>query len=761
MDQFMSDDIQIDAQWDRDAIANENPDLSDPPEKQFQDSISKEQAQENLPIAASPEKKPEVATLINSMSLGKNKPLKKGSAPHKTEPSKKRKISRLVNQDAQLARPGKTQKANKLQHGTVLAHSVVIPQVQRGQLKRPKALALGGPTHRKPVVDPWEPEDEEDDPEHDQKDDLGDEHQARPQQSESVAIHDTPSKSPAGSDPALKTIPELVLSSTNRIIPRHEGKADAQADKISSATAPPSPLPAASRRNTRAAQKPINLSIPGGNQQSDGSKISKLQPGAASGSPVQGRMLRKPGRPRASAPPNVLQSEATNGNHRHNLRNREVGMSASGQPKQPKVDAVTAASTKRDVRASRSSKRTKGQPPTPAPPEGHEQPDHEVADSDESDRREADGEGAEREEADREEEESSSEAIDSDQSSHGDFEELPDIQEQTSPELLGTDSAWREIKFAIRTIEETRENRPVKTRHMKRLVSVMEKATKAYALPVLESSPEPTVLDERAEQQQKRIKGIEKSINKLSEIEFKGNKSDVIRDIYVHAIPQLVALLDSALEARSVQLSRKRHISALEEIIRIQDVLASLCEKALGWRAKPSTFRPIMQPVRTMRPILQSLQDRFKATLRERKRRLKLKARRLEEENDKRAWEQVQTDKQARNQEIWEAISQKSVGPRPGKVLQLSQARSQDPERQTGQAQWTDEQDLQLFMEFFAEELQDLSVEERCLRVLSAPSLDNKLPKHIRERIVHYKEALEVTLSNKGCRVPDWLPALE
>lgn len=52
-------------------------------------------------------------------------------------------------------------------------------------------------------------------------------------------------------------------------------------------------------------------------------------------------------------------------------------------------------------------------------------------------------------------------------------------------------------------------------------------------------------------------------------------------------------------------------------------------------------------------------------------------------------------------------------------------------------------------------------VEERCLRVLSAPSLDNKLPQHIRERIVHYKEALEVTLSNKGFRVPEWLPALQ
>ncbi|KAL8963443.1 MAG: hypothetical protein Q9193_000296 [Seirophora villosa] len=757
MDQIMSDDIQIEAQWVRDAIANENPDPPDPPEKQLEDSISKEQAQENLPIATSPEGKPEVANMINSMSLRKNKPLDKRSAPYKTEPSKKRKVARLGNQDAQLAGPGETQKANKLQHETKLAHSVVIPPAQRGQLKRPKkALADGGPTHPKPGANVWEPEDGEDDRKHGQEDHLGDENQARPQQFESVAIHDTPSKSTAGSDAAFKNIPEPVLSS--------KGKADAQADKPSSPAAPPSPLSAVSRRHTRAAQKPINHSIPGGNQQSDGSKVSKLQPGAASGSPVQESIVKRPGRPRGSAPPHDLQSEATNGKHRHNLRNRNVDMSASGQPKQSKADAVTAASTKRDVPASRSSKRTKGQPPTPAPSEGHEQPDHEVADSDESDSREVDGEAAERKEADNEEEESLSEATDSHQRDNGDSEELPDMQEQPSPGLLGMDGAWREIKLAVRTIgtsarkgKETSYNPPLTTIQVKRLIKVLEEAIKAYASPVSERSPEPTVLDELAERQEKLVKGIEKSINKLSEINFKGNENDVICDIYVHAIPQLVALLDKALEARSVQLSKKRHIIALEEIIRIQDVLASLCEKALQWGAKPSTIGPLMQPVRTMGPLLQSLQGRFKATLRERK----LKARRLEEENDKRAWEQVQRDKQARNQEIWEAISQKSVGPRPGMVLQLSQARSQNPERRTGQAQWTDEQDLQLFMEFFAEGLEDLSVEERCLRVLSAPSLDNKLPQHIRERIVHYKEALEVTLSNKGFRVPEWLPALQ
>lgn len=50
--------------------------------------------------------------------------------------------------------------------------------------------------------------------------------------------------------------------------------------------------------------------------------------------------------------------------------------------------------------------------------------------------------------------------------------------------------------------------------------------------------------------------------------------------------------------------------------------------------------------------------------------------------------------------------------------------------------------------------------EERFLRALNAPLLKNKLPAHIRERMVRYKEAVEVSLTSRGRNVPEWLSAM-
>lgn len=54
-----------------------------------------------------------------------------------------------------------------------------------------------------------------------------------------------------------------------------------------------------------------------------------------------------------------------------------------------------------------------------------------------------------------------------------------------------------------------------------------------------------------------------------------------------------------------------------------------------------------------------------------------------------------------------------------------------------------------------------LTAEERFLRVLNVPLLQNKLPAHIRERMIHFKEAIEVTRSNQGRPVEEWLLAME
>lgn len=50
-----------------------------------------------------------------------------------------------------------------------------------------------------------------------------------------------------------------------------------------------------------------------------------------------------------------------------------------------------------------------------------------------------------------------------------------------------------------------------------------------------------------------------------------------------------------------------------------------------------------------------------------------------------------------------------------------------------------------------------LVAEERCLRVLNAPLLKNKLPEHIRERVLGYKEAIGLIRRSQGLQVEGWL----
>ncbi|KAL8975037.1 MAG: hypothetical protein Q9197_000733 [Variospora fuerteventurae] len=814
----MSDDVQIEAQFERDEIIEyELPDLSPTPsEKQPRDQIPREQSQERLPIATTRDKSPEVASMVNNMSLGRNRSLEKRKAPASAD------------QEAQISRPGKILKAGKLQRDTVIVPPI-ISQAPGRRLGRPTNALPGARPTVKTGSDLFNIEQayREDDQKDDQKNDNVDRREDRPEKFQSIAINESPSENPTVILGALRNIPALVSTSTNRNPPGDDDKLDDEADKPINAAGPPSSPPAAPRRSTRVSQKPINRSMPGGSQQINGTKVSKPQSGAASRSPVHRKRLKNQrGRPKGSASSKAPQPQATGGNTGHNPSNQNVDLTPRGTPKKLKVNAATATSIQHNLREPRPSKRATDQPyAVLTASESHEESEHEVAGPEEADRHDDDGhtvnqhDGAEYlttsinqapqvhkendtggtsttfpsarytdedpspqracripEESQAAEDDASyatsSSSSGNEKSASEDFPELSDIPEEFGLEIFGMDDVWRKIKTQLRKVgvwKETRKKPGLKTGYISKLFGVVEEAIQAYTLPISESSPESSVLDELAERQRKLVENVEASITRISETEFEGNESNVLQDIYFHAIPQLMALLDKALKARTVQLSKKRETSALEEIIRIQEMSAHLCRKASRWKAKLSTKRPVKQTINAIGPQLKLLLVKFNDELRERKRRLnqrendakRAKLRRFEEESDRQAWQEVQRVKQARNQEIWEAISQKPVGPRPGMAVQLSQARNQEAECRRGQAQWTEEQDVQLFIEFFANGLEDLSVEDRCLRVLSAPSLDNKLPEHIRERIVYYKEALELTLSSKGCRVPEWLPALE
>ncbi|KAL8715893.1 MAG: hypothetical protein Q9220_000560 [cf. Caloplaca sp. 1 TL-2023] len=73
------------------------------------------------------------------------------------------------------------------------------------------------------------------------------------------------------------------------------------------------------------------------------------------------------------------------------------------------------------------------------------------------------------------------------------------------------------------------------------------------------------------------------------------------------------------------------------------------------------------------------------------------------------------------------------------------------------QNSWSDEQDRVLIGELFNKRLDELSAEDRILKLLNLPELQNKLPDHLRARILYYKPVLEEWCFEKRGSVPDWL----
>ena len=89
------------------------------------------------------------------------------------------------------------------------------------------------------------------------------------------------------------------------------------------------------------------------------------------------------------------------------------------------------------------------------------------------------------------------------------------------------------------------------------------------------------------------IEQIYETVDGVSESGSGANKSQMIQDIYAYAIPSMVFLLEAAMKCRNDQYSQSSDVPALQEVIKIQDMILDLCQKARQWKAKPITDRPI------------------------------------------------------------------------------------------------------------------------------------------------------------------------
>ncbi|KAL8900839.1 MAG: hypothetical protein Q9207_005495 [Kuettlingeria erythrocarpa] len=306
-----------------------------------------------------------------------------------------------------------------------------------------------------------------------------------------------------------------------------------------------------------------------------------------------------------------------------------------------------------------------------------------------------------------------------------DAQDLTVRLEEPRPELFGLDDHWRKIieaskSIGVSTVGGVKSKRKpdlpeLSTDYISNLISLIEDLTGLYStIPDCLSSS--ASAHDFIEHLQECLETIEVYVSGLSESEFQGQEEGIVQDVYAHAIPKMVVLLDEALKARRALLLKKSKVDVLEEIISIQELLTDLCGKARGWKAKPPVDKPIMRSSMSIRPPLKALLKAFNAILNDRRRRLEwktdsVKARQLEEERTQEALEEAQRKlkaQEARNRLIHQALVRMEAETRPARPLRQPQPQSQEPQRRTDKNSWSREQDQVLLKEIFAAEYGDL-----------------------------------------------------
>ena len=177
-------------------------------------------------------------------------------------------------------------------------------------------------------------------------------------------------------------------------------------------------------------------------------------------------------------------------------------------------------------------------------------------------------------------------------------EEIEKVEEAMGS--LGQKREWQKVLESAHSVREMQRNIRCTTETIKSLLSYIKEAISLYKqLKDLEnasaSTPEPLL-----NQLQLETDKIEEHIEDIAEHKEPKKRSKIIRDIFVYAVPAMIFLLESALVLRVSQRRGLQKYSALEEIVRIQEIMLKLCIKANAWKAKPSTDQPIIKPTKSV-----------------------------------------------------------------------------------------------------------------------------------------------------------------
>ena len=369
----------------------------------------------------------------------------------------------------------------------------------------------------------------------------------------------------------------------------------------------------------------------------------------------------------------------------------------------------------------------------------------------------------------------------------------PTQTENTTDELqlFGRKRDWAMVLEGARTVGvsvqkgKTVSDKPdLVTQIVTDLVSKIQGAITLYKQLGSSEALEPEDIQSEEETLTTAIDEIYEAVDALSEFNAgttAKKQSQTIQDIYAYAIPSLVFLLRAALTCRNHQFSQDDDIVALGEIIKIQDMIRELCLKARQWKAKPITDRPIMGSTsQKIGPYMRDLRKAFGDELERRERAIRQQSyNEAFAESHKRREERLSLAKQVnernRAKQRVKIMEQYTRTPWQSRVTVPQPMQNEAPMAQmmppapntqiqgggsvTGPVEWTEAENMELITQLTHRDIRYLPrrlrqycyrmlvlicviVPDRWLVMLNSPLLQNKLPEHIRERALYYKDIL-------------------
>ncbi|KAG7007634.1 hypothetical protein G7Y79_00009g027430 [Physcia stellaris] len=351
---------------------------------------------------------------------------------------------------------------------------------------------------------------------------------------------------------------------------------------------------------------------------------------------------------------------------------------------------------------------------------------------------------------------------------------ISDSEEEDEPafELFGGTKYWNEVIEGARTVGVSRRKdnvvskRPkIKTNIGQDLVALLQEVESMYekASSYTGSAADVETMEHNL---QSRLRDLKEIIDELTESntpEHDNLRSLLVQDIHAHAIPAMVFMLRAALRCRTEKYSEPNDTKTLKEMVRIQELIIRLCEKARRWKAAPKTKRPIKGS--KIRTNMQQLKENcFGRELDSRRNLAKQKSNEQRfAESHRRMQERIMLEKQKNRQRIedqrrliYQNLAQQRKG--VGSRLQRSTPINDAPQlhRRNTPTQWTKQQNQDLVRELLYAETRNLpgrlaitredrqanisAAQERYLAILNTPSLQNKLPEHIRDRALYYRD---------------------